>query len=74
MGRQTQDDRIYRARLASRGKNLSKNEAPEITSLGSALTYTYLKLKHWDSAYFHQGTSYQCRHLVNQYEQHTYVC
>jgi len=26
-----------------------------------------------DSAYLSQGTSYQCRHLENQYEQQIYV-
>jgi len=29
--------------------------------------------KHWGSAYLRQGTSYQCRHLANQYEQQIYV-
>ena len=32
-----------------------------------------IKWKHWDGAYLRQGTSCQCRHLVNQYEQHIYV-
>ena len=35
--------------------------------------YSNINYKHWDSAYLRQGTSYQCRHLANHYEQQIYV-
>jgi len=40
-----------------------------VSAYVSAVIELIENYKHWDSAYLRQGTSYQCRHRANQYEQ-----